>query len=87
MAHLCHPSSFTSYARLYLPSKKGVKGSVLSVNPELKTTKKNDSHHGLGIKRMRQIIEKYSGLLDFYEEGEYFCVQISLPMLDTVKAE
>lgn len=59
--------------------KNTVKGSVLSVNPELKTTKKNDSHHGLGIKRMRQIIEKYSGLLDFYEEGEYFCVQISLP--------
>jgi len=58
--------------------KNTVSESVLAKNPQLKTTKK-ESGHGLGIRRMRQILEKYSGLLDFYEEGEYFCVQISLP--------
>lgn len=48
--------------------------SVLSNNKALKTSKNNSSSHGLGIKTIRSIAEKYNGSVDFYEEGLiFFC--------------
>ena len=35
--------------------------------------------HGMGIKQIRAIIEKYNGLLDIYEEDLVFCVNVMLP--------
>lgn len=46
--------------------------SVLKENPKLVTTKKEKQHHGLGIRSMKTIVEKYYGVLDFYEKDNYF---------------
>ncbi|GEM_PF-4293921 len=48
--------------------------SVLKKNPGLLTSKSEPSLHGYGLKAVRQIVERYNGLLDFYEEENMFCV-------------
>ncbi|MBQ8696544.1 MAG: GHKL domain-containing protein [Clostridia bacterium] len=67
--------------------KNSVKEPVLKNNPKLLTTKGNGERHGLGIKSIRSIVERYSGLLDFYEEDGRFCAQISLPICEMKKTE
>lgn len=52
--------------------------SVLSQNHLLKTTKKDKSEHGLGIKIIREIAQKYSGRCDFFEDKNIFCCMITL---------
>lgn len=50
-----------------------IKLSVLENNPKLRTTK-DQQGHGYGIKNIRKIVEKYSGMLEFYEsENRFFC--------------
>ena len=58
--------------------KNSIDQSVLERNPELKTSKA-EKEHGLGIKQIRAIVEKYDGELDIYEEQGRFCVFVALP--------
>jgi len=60
--------------------KNTIAKSVLKTNPDLKTTNNNKLHHGYGVKSMQKIVEKYDGLIEFYEENEKFCVHIALPI-------
>lgn len=53
--------------------KNKIEKSVLKGNPKLVTIKKDKQRHGLGIQSMKTIIEKYHGILDFYEKEDYFC--------------
>lgn len=62
--------------------KNTIQNSILKTNPELVSTRKDKSRHGYGIKSMRNIVEKYDGIIQFYEEGRKFCVHASLPMVD-----
>ncbi len=62
--------------------KNTVPKSVLKTNPKLISTKKDSNHHGYGIKSMQCIVDKYDGMMQFYEEGRKFCVHTSLPMVD-----
>ena len=55
--------------------------SVLKNNPSLSTTKSKSSKHGFGLKSVRSIVDKYSGIFDAYEEGSKFNIQISLPIV------
>lgn len=55
---------------------------VLRDNPHLTTTKKDADLHGLGVKNIKRITEKYAGIADFYEEDGKFCVHIALPKED-----
>ena len=55
--------------------------SVLKNNPTLSTTKGKGSKHGFGLKSVRSIVEKYSGIFDAYEEGSKINIQISLPIV------
>lgn len=52
--------------------------SVMKRNKELKSTKKNTTRHGYGIKTIRSIAEKHSGTASFYEEGEMFYCQVMM---------
>lgn len=65
--------------------RNSIDSSVLRVNPTLKTTKKNTEYHGLGVKSIKKIAEKYLGLVDFFEEKGQFCVQVSLPICEIEK--
>ena len=52
--------------------------SVLEVNPDLKSTKTGENH-GIGIKQIKSITNKYNGMLDIYEEKDMFTVNVVYP--------
>jgi len=55
-----------------------IEQSVFSKNGQLKTTKQNQGEHGFGLYSVSQIVDKYEGMKQFYEEHGYFIVDIWL---------
>lgn len=51
-----------------------IDASVLEHNPRFYTTKPEGAMHGIGLVEVREIVEKYQGLLDIYEEEGRFIV-------------
>ncbi|MBO6165264.1 MAG: GHKL domain-containing protein [Eubacterium sp.] len=60
--------------------KNKISGSVLDSNPELVTSKSDSVEHGRGIPQIKGIVEKYSGICDFYEEDGFFTVCAFIPL-------
>ncbi len=58
--------------------KNTISTSVLKNNPKLLTDKRNKKEHGLGVKIIKSISEKYEGKVDFYEESDEFCCRVIL---------
>ena len=52
--------------------KNAIVQSVLENNPDLKTTKTNESIHGIGMRSISDIVKRYDGMLDFYEKNNFF---------------
>lgn len=50
--------------------------SVLAENPALHTTKKDAGEHGIGVAQVRELVEKYDGMLDIFEEENRFIVSV-----------
>ncbi len=50
--------------------------SVLSVNPDMKTTKNDETLHGKGLSILRGIAEKYNGTLGYKENDNYIEVTL-----------
>lgn len=59
--------------------KNTIGSSVLKHNPELKSTKKDGASHGYGHKIVEKIVKDHRGMIDYFEEGDMFGVQIILP--------
>lgn len=59
--------------------KNTVGTSVLKTNPNLNSTKKDGASHGYGHKIVEKIVKDYGGMIDYFEEGDMFGVQILLP--------
>lgn len=59
--------------------KNTVGTSVLKTNPNLNSTKKDGASHGYGHKIVEKIVRDYGGMIDYFEEGDMFGVQILLP--------
>lgn len=55
--------------------KNSIPKSVLQHNPDLVTTKSAPGH-GMGMKQIRKIVEKYEGTLDVQEDGDLFSVSV-----------
>lgn len=55
--------------------------SVLSVNPDMKTTKNDETLHGKGLNILRSIAEKYNGSLNYQEDGN--SLEVTLVIKDT----
>ncbi|SDA20159.1 GHKL domain-containing protein [Ruminococcus sp. YE71] len=55
-----------------------IEGSVLDTNPKLITSKPDKLSHGLGLRSVRQICEKYGGSAEYYEDGGRFVADILL---------
>ena len=53
---------------------------MLAENRGLKSTKQTGDAHGYGTKIVAEIVAKYHGMIDCYEEFDLFSVQIILPM-------
>ena len=51
---------------------------ILSLNPELNTTKDDKQAHGIGLKSVREIIEKHDGIFNITQNDEWFTVEIML---------
>lgn len=50
--------------------------SVLKSNAGLHTTKKDKKYHGLGTQSMRNIVEQYDGMIEYYEKNGMFVVNM-----------
>lgn len=57
--------------------KNSIDDSVLEKNVELRTTK-TEPGHGFGIKQIKDIVEKYNGMIDIHEKENMFVVSILL---------
>lgn len=51
-------------------------------NTSFKTTKKDKSLHGYGIKSMKKAIEISNGMIEFYQDGNRFVCHAALPVND-----
>lgn len=67
--------SFQSYI---ISCKNMVNKSVLSNNPELKTSKPDSDNHGQGIGIIKAIAKKHSGEVDYYEKDGYIIFTVTL---------
>lgn len=63
-------------AYLSIIVRNSISGSVLSQNTKLETTKSDKTIHGLGIKNIKNIVKKYNGMIEFFEENDEFGCQI-----------
>lgn len=59
--------------------KNKISGSVLQENPNLQSYKPDPESHGIGIPRMKEIVEYYHGIFDIYEKDAYFCMSAFIP--------
>ena len=66
--------------------KNRISESVLEKNPELKSTKADGlpdgadgEKHGFGVLQIKEIVESYEGMTDFYEEDGFFIVNMFVP--------
>lgn len=59
--------------------KNRISESVLEKNPELHSTKADGEKHGFGVGQIKEIVESYGGMTDFYEEDGFFIVNIFIP--------
>lgn len=55
-----------------------IKSSVLKENKNLETSKENKDLHGIGIRSVKNIVDKHNGMIQFYEEENEFCCHIML---------
>ncbi len=67
-------------ARSYLLiiTKNTVSEPVLKNNPELRSTKKDKTNHGFGIRNVKKIVEKYNGFVTYDEENNEFICKVML---------
>ncbi len=59
--------------------KNRTAASVLDTNPKLASTKQEKELHGLGIPQIKEIVDSYNGMYDFYEEDGFFCAGVFIP--------
>lgn len=55
-----------------------VETDVLTENPDLITSKSNKELHGVGLRSVKEIVEKYNGMMNFQQKSNVFYVYISL---------
>ena len=63
---------------LHISIGNAIDKSVLDNNSELRTTKKQRDYHGYGTQSMQHIVEKYDGMIDYYENNNVFYADILL---------
>ena len=76
-SRLCIDISNTA-AYLCVKIRNTSEASVFGNNTELKTTKPDRKNHGLGLKSVRDIVNKYSGSINFQQKNDEFSVNIIL---------
>lgn len=62
---------------IHVQCKNRIKEDILSINPELKTTKKTEGH-GMGIQIIRNLVEKYDGMFEITTSEGWFTVNLMM---------
>lgn len=73
-------SEIDGYYRVVI--RNTIENSVLQNNKKLKTHKSDSSQHGWGMKSVNDIVDKYDGLIDIYENSGMFFVDILLAKIE-----
>ncbi len=60
--------------------KNTISQSVLEKNPNLVTKKTDALVHGIGLKSVRDTVEKYDGIIDFDEDCGQFIAHVAIPV-------
>ncbi len=60
--------------------RNSIINSVLKTNCSLETSKRDKNFHGIGIKSVKSIVQKYDGMFQFFEEANEFCCHILLDL-------
>ncbi len=68
----------TNEGYLIISIKNSIKISVLQTNEELVTSKSDKELHGIGIKSIKNIVNRHNGMIQFYEEENQFCCHIMI---------
>ena len=55
-----------------------VEENVLCINPRLTTSKNDKELHGIGLRSVHSIVNKYNGMINFYQKSNKFYVFVSL---------
>lgn len=55
-----------------------VERDVLAENPNLFTSKSNKELHGIGLKSVKDVVEKYNGMMNFKQKANIFYAYVSL---------
>lgn len=55
-----------------------VERDVLAENPNLFTSKSNKELHGIGLKSVKDVVEKYNGMMNFKQKANTFYAYVSL---------
>lgn len=55
-----------------------VESDILVDNPYLLTSKEDKQFHGIGLRSVRAIVDKYNGMINFYQKSNKFYVYVSL---------
>ena len=69
---------FQKKSYLVVRIQNTVDGNVLADNPELKTTKKDNKNHGVGLNTIKDIVKRYNGIFETEEENNMFQVDVWL---------
>ena len=64
--------------RLFIQFKNTFDGIVNKSNDKLITTKSDEKHHGIGIRRIQEVVKKYDGEIYMEHENELFSTDILL---------
>jgi sensor histidine kinase regulating citrate/malate metabolism len=63
---------------IFIEVKNTIEKSVLTDNPDLITTKMDKIHHGLGVKSIKNVVQKYEGIINYTEQGNVFVSSVLL---------
>lgn len=64
----------------YMCVQNAIRDSVLSSNPKLRTSKRDNNCHGFGVQNIKRIVDTYHGVITFDEkEGKFIC-DILIPL-------
>lgn len=55
-----------------------VENDILADNPYLLTSKEDKQLHGIGLQSVRAIVDKYNGMINFYQKSNKFYAYVSL---------
>ena len=70
--------TWTEAGYYFLEICNTVESDVLGDNPYLETNKIDSEFHGVGLRSVRDIVNKYDGMMSFKQKGNIFHVYVSL---------